>query len=120
MDDERIYRQIVHILSRGGRAALATVVAARGSTPRKLGAKLLMSEDGKTVGSVGGGVVEATVIEEAKRALALGETRLLEFSLDGKDLDSICGGEMSIFVETVGQSPELIARSFLMAVLVAL
>ena len=50
-----IYEEIVNIISRGERAVLATVISVEGSAPRGSGAKMLIKQDGTSVGSVGGG-----------------------------------------------------------------
>jgi xanthine dehydrogenase accessory factor len=88
----------------GWPVAVATVVADQGSTPRASGAKMLLRGDGESVGTVGGGLVEARVIEAAARTLAHGRTVLLDFDLGG-DLsagaDLICGGRLTVFLERI-------------------
>ncbi|MCZ6876534.1 MAG: XdhC family protein, partial [Acidobacteria bacterium] len=64
-----IFQEIVRLRSEGRKAVLATVVRWLGSTPRKDNAKMLILEDGSTVGSVGGGSTEAAVLEEARLVL---------------------------------------------------
>ena len=88
----------------GRRCALATVVATRGSTPRKAGTKMLVAPDGGLVGTVGGGCGEAEVLEAARRVLAGGSSELVRVDLT-RDLLSwspaVCGGVMEVFVEAV-------------------
>lgn len=89
----------------GQRAALVTVVGARGSTPRKAGAKMLILATGESIGTIGGGCVEAEVWQEAKYVIKRGEPSLLTFNLTAEmaaDSGMICGGAMDMFIEPVG------------------
>ena len=89
----------------GGRAAVATLVNTRGTTPRKEGAKMLVGEGGRVLGSVTiGGCVDAQVIEEAEDVLASNRPRLLELNLGDEEAWEIgltCGGTIEVFVEPV-------------------
>ena len=86
----------------GEAVATATVVAARGSTPRGVGAKMIVRSNGSTLGSVGGGCGEAQVFWEAARVLEEGRPRLCEVDLTGElndDSPTNCGGIMQVFVD---------------------
>ncbi len=99
-----LYRTASARLARGERAALATVVATRGSTPQKAGAALLMLADGTMHGTIGGGCVEADVWAEAQRLMRRGESGLREFVLaDDPDHPGgdVCGGTMEIFIDVL-------------------
>ncbi len=83
--------------------ALATVVGTTGSTPRPTGARLAVAPDGRMVGSVSGGCLEADVVEEAMRTLT-GEAppRTLHYGIAdemGWSVGLACGGEVDVFVE---------------------
>jgi xanthine dehydrogenase accessory factor len=82
---------------------LATVVATRGSTPQKVGAKLLIRADGQSsIGTLGGGCVEGQVWQEAIRALAAGRPSFASYELSDDyagDNGMICGGTMEIMVD---------------------
>jgi xanthine dehydrogenase accessory factor len=91
----------------GGRAVLATVVAAQGSTPRKAGARLLVLADGTLRGTVGGGAVERHVIDLAQALLPGGEATLVTIDLT-VDLGMACGGRMTVFLEPVGDAAPLL------------
>lgn len=96
---------IVELIDRGERGALATVVAASGSTPQVPGAKMLIRADGSIVGTVGGGRIEQVVLEILKEVLADGRPRKQRHRLL-QDLGMCCGGEMELFCELVeGRSP---------------
>ncbi|HEX9068191.1 MAG TPA: XdhC family protein [Ktedonobacterales bacterium] len=86
----------------GGALALARVVAVRGSSPRPLGAAMLIGSDGRFTGSVSGGCVEGEVIRVAGEVLADGTARLLRVTGDADPLTDIalgCGGDETIFIE---------------------
>ena len=88
--------------------ALATIVSTQGSIPRHAGSKMLVREDGSTVGTIGGGTLESLVIEEALAALADGQTRLKSYQLNKIDEDpGVCGGTAQIFVEPITLAPTL-------------
>jgi xanthine dehydrogenase accessory factor len=106
-----IYEEIVRVRFEGDKAALATIVRRQGSTPRKDFAKMLISEDGSTIGSVGGGKTEAEVLKEAKRVMETGEASLLQYQLTPKDAEEdglTCGGTVEVFVEPILPDPKLI------------
>jgi len=66
-----LFDHIDELKRAGGRAAVATLVNTRGTTPRKEGAKMLVGEGGRVLGSVTiGGCVDAQVIEEAASVLS--------------------------------------------------
>src|ERR687896_1148307 len=87
------------------RAALGTLVAAKGTTPKKEGAKVWVAEGGRIHGSVTiGGCVDARVVEEAEGVLADGAPRLVSLSLgdeDAWDIGLTCGGAVDVLVEPV-------------------
>ncbi len=89
------------------RIALCTVVGSRGSTPQSKGAKMLVLADGHTIGTLGGGCVEAEVRKQAIQLLQADQSRLMQFKLDhdyGWDDGLICGGVMDIFVQILDRN----------------
>src|SRR5487761_1202043 len=90
------------------RVAIATVVATTGSTPRPAGARLAVAPDGRMVGSVSGGCLEADVVEEALRTLAgQAPPRVLHYGISdemGWAVGLACGGEVDVFVEVLAWS----------------
>ncbi len=90
-------------LSAGRVVAVATVVATRGSSPRKPGAMLAVHEDHSVVGSISGGCVEGALYETALEVLAGGAARIENYGPEG-DLIApglTCGGSLSVLVELV-------------------
>ena len=91
-------------LAAGDTVAMATVVATRGSTPQKAGARMLILPGGKLVGTIGGGCIEAEVWSEASRLMKRGESGLREFILaDDPDQPGgdVCGGTMEVFIDVL-------------------
>lgn len=97
----RVLKALVAALDAGEAAVLATVVRARGSTPRQAGTKMLVDAHGRTTGTIGGGQMEALVVQQAAEALQDGQTRLLPYSLVEPERGDpgVCGGEVEIYLE---------------------
>lgn len=99
-----LYYLLGKAITRGERVAVATVANTKGSTPQRRGAKMLFFENGETVGTVGGGCVEAEVWAEAKEALRTRRSALYRFSLTADEASEegmVCGGIMEIFIEVL-------------------
>lgn len=86
----------------GEPAAVATIVRTRGSTPREVGARMVVKADGGIRGTVGGGCGEADVWAEAMDVIATRAPRVIEVDLL-HDTDAeggrACGGIMYVFIE---------------------
>src|SRR3954468_9776165 len=106
---DRVLEELVRRADAGEAVALCTVVAARGSTPQSAGARMLLLADGKTLGTLGGGCVEAEVRVQAIKVLQARSAQLLNFKLDhdyGWDDGLICGGAMDIYVQTLASAAD--------------
>lgn len=97
---------------RAGRpVAVATVVWARGSTPRKAGARMIVQADGGIDFTIGGGPFEALVIEDAKEALrtGVGGLKAYRFLPVGENATGMtCGGEVEVFLEVHRRPPRVV------------
>jgi xanthine dehydrogenase accessory factor len=104
-----IYQEINKIIAAGEEAALATVVSASGSTPREVGAKMLVRADGSIAGTIGGGSLEAEVMKQAASVIKEGQARQFHFNLTAQEgeLGMICGGDTDVFIEPVAPPPSL-------------
>src|ERR1044071_5337052 len=97
-----VWKAAADLIGAGGSGALATVAQARGSTPVPAGTKMLVGAEGRLIGSVGGGCVEADVIAAALVAQRERQALLLTHHLNADlagDLGLSCGGTVDIFVE---------------------
>ncbi|MDQ6830454.1 MAG: XdhC family protein [Gemmatimonadota bacterium] len=87
------------------RVAMATLVAAKGTTPKKAGAKMWVGDGGRILGSVTiGGCVDARVIEQADEVIATGRPALLSLSLadeEAWDIGLTCGGSVDVLLEAL-------------------
>ena len=91
-------------LGRNDEKAVATVISAKGSAPRRAGAKMLVWRDGRIMGSVGGGAVEGAVIETARDVIREGGYAIQTIDLTGsfaEDEELVCGGTMRILIESL-------------------
>lgn len=98
----RLEDEILTLLEAGESAALATIVGQTGSTPRTPGTRMVVRGDGSILGTIGGGRLEAEVIQTGLEVLRSGVSRLQHFALSGTDagdMDMICGGELDVLVE---------------------
>ena len=101
---------VAGVMARGERAALVTIVRASGSTPQRAGAKMLLLEDGRTVGTIGGGCYESDALGKARLVLAGGKPQLVQYELNddiAAENGLICGGRMDVFIEPVSAPPDL-------------
>jgi len=93
------------LLAGGGAVTLATLVAASGSTSKKVGAKMVVGENGQLMGGVTiGGCVDAQVVEAADEIVNTGGRRLLSISLDDDEAFEIgltCGGTVDVLLERI-------------------
>ncbi len=107
---ENLFETIIDLKKSGNPFSLVIIVKTEGSTPRRVGAKMIIMKDGKTVGTLGGGDLEKKVIDEALNAIKQGQPKIASFTLDiekGK-LDMMCGGELDIYIEPIFPEAKLI------------
>jgi xanthine dehydrogenase accessory factor len=105
-----IFEEICKLKREGKRAALATIINARGSTPSVVAAKMLVREDGSILGSVGGGCVEFDVRKRAIAVIQDEKPKTFTFDLDQRpddDTGFLCGGSVQVFIEPVIPAPQL-------------
>jgi len=81
-------------------AAYCVIVQTKGSTPRKVGAKMIVYEDGSINGSIGGGNLEKKVIENAIQQIKDQEAKLFKHDLLHQH-NMCCGGTVEIYIEPI-------------------
>ncbi|QAY95510.1 XdhC/CoxI family protein [Methylovirgula ligni] len=104
VSDAEILQTALDWHTRGSKVAIATVIETWGSAPRPVGSQLVIDADGRFVGSVSGGCVEADVIADALDVLADGRPCMREFGVSDETAwraGLSCGGRIKIFVERV-------------------
>ncbi len=107
--DTQVYRALLDAAAEGRRVVLATVVGARGSTPRGVGSKMVIDPAVGLVGTIGGGCGEGDVLEVAREVQETGRPERVRVELtDAEDSWSpaVCGGVMDILVEPVDPDVE--------------
>ena len=92
-------------------AALATVVDIKGASPAKTGAHITLLENATTVGTVGGGKLEAAILADARTALETGLPKLTCYRLTEQGeaaIGTLCGGEVSVFIQPFLPPPQMV------------
>ncbi|MBU1342598.1 MAG: XdhC family protein [Proteobacteria bacterium] len=105
---ESLTQPILDCLKQGIPFALATIIAHKGSTPRTSGSKMVVLSDRSLFGTIGGGLVEARVMDACIDMMSVPQCRIIEFTLDQKlkdGLDMVCGGNLTVWIETFGSHP---------------
>jgi xanthine dehydrogenase accessory factor len=114
MSDYQIYKRLNSFLLEGKVVVLCTITGKIGSGPREPGAKMLISPDGETFGTIGGGDMERRLIEKALEVIRNGIPKELSFSLGSPmregviQVNSKCGGEVKVFMDLIKPEPRLI------------
>src|SRR5512133_3267870 len=94
----------------GEPAAMVTVVSTTGSTPQKAGARMLVFADGRIVGTIGGGCLEAEMSWRARDVIGGRRPKLVSYDLtpdQAGDDGLVCGGRMQVFIEPIEGTPVL-------------
>ncbi|WP_319521778.1 XdhC family aldehyde oxidoreductase maturation factor [uncultured Desulfosarcina sp.] len=91
---------------------LATIVSHTGSTPRTSGSRMIVAADGRGIGTVGGGLLEAGVMSRAVELIRTGRSAVMPFDLNYETVDSldmICGGQAEVLLDCIQPSKEVMA-----------
>jgi xanthine dehydrogenase accessory factor len=107
-DNDQLAKVICELLDKGSPLVLASIVMLEGSSPRHNGAKMVVAANGNSYGTIGGSLLEATAVREARSAIASRKSHIFEFNLNGKDANSmgmICGGKTSVLLDYISATP---------------
>jgi xanthine dehydrogenase accessory factor len=109
-DHKSIIQALASAQENGQSVALATIIQTQGSMPRHAGTKMLIYADGQIVGTIGGGAMEAQVIQAALATLRDSQPRLETYTLNNlaKGDVGVCGGTAQIFIEPILTAPQLL------------
>src|SRR5918994_58862 len=107
---QEVFEALTAALERGEDAALVTIVSANGSTPQRVGAKMLVFPDGRTVGTIGGGCYENDAFWKAKESIQTRKPSLVKYDLNddfAQENGLVCGGQMQVYIEPLEATPSL-------------
>jgi xanthine dehydrogenase accessory factor len=108
--NQEVFTALTEALDRGDEVALVTIVSSTGSTPQRVGAKMLVYADGRTVGTIGGGCYEHDAFWKAREAIKSRKPLNVNYELTddiAEESGLICGGQMEVFIEPVEAAPDL-------------
>ncbi|MBU8850181.1 MAG: XdhC family protein [Desulfobacterales bacterium] len=99
---KNIYIKVYELLSSGQKIVLAKTIRRSGSTPRDVGSMCIITQEGKLIGTVGGGILEYRVQKRAMELLSLEKSFIYQFHLTNEELAGsgmICGGNVDLYLE---------------------
>lgn len=104
-----LLKEIARSLEKGEAIVTASIIGHAGSTPRGSGSKMLIRRDGSIAGSVGGGILEARVMRQARKLFEPPGAMFMDIDLSGEEAAGsgmICGGAVTVFLEHLSPDPE--------------
>ena len=108
--NEEVFQAVGEALQAGEPAALVTIIRTQGSTPQRVGAKMLVFADGRTVGTIGGGCYENDAFWTARKSLETRKPQVARYELTddiAEESGLICGGQMEVYIEPLEAAPNL-------------
>src|SRR6187401_2040599 len=108
--NQEVFAALAQALEAGEETALVTIVSSNGSTPQRVGAKMLVFADGRTVGTIGGGCYEHDALGKAREALRTRKAITAKYDLNddfAEESGLVCGGQMEVFIEPLEAPPAL-------------
>ena len=102
--DIEMLAALAQLQKEGQKAVLVTIVATRGSTPQKAGAQMLVYQDGKIAGTIGGGCSEAEVRQQALLSMDEGRSYIYTVNLlddIAAEEGMVCGGVMDVLLQVI-------------------
>ncbi|HMK49342.1 MAG TPA: XdhC/CoxI family protein [Thermodesulfovibrionales bacterium] len=103
-----IYEELVRLRKEGRASALATIIQCEGSSPQKEGSKMLVLEDGSVFGTLGGGCLEAEVIQACLTSIKDSSPQTIPFQLTEKNGGLVCGGKVLVYIEPIAPETRLV------------
>ncbi len=103
-ENENLARVICEQLASGSAVILASIIGSKGSSPRHGGTKMVITADGRSYGTIGGGILEATTLKESKLAFSNNTSRFMSFEMLGDNALAsapICGGQATLLLDYI-------------------
>ena len=101
---KEILEKIIKLKKENFKLARAFIIQAKSSSPRNTGTEMIITEEGETFGSIGGGQDEKKVIKKALDLIEKGKSEKLKLTLTRKEAAEIgwvCGGQIDIFIQII-------------------
>jgi len=108
--NEEVFHAVGEALKHGEPAALVTIIRTEGSTPQRVGAKMVVFSDGRIVGTIGGGCYENDAFWKARQTLKTRKAEVVKYELSddiAEESGLICGGQMEVYIEPIETAPHL-------------
>lgn len=106
---DAVIKKAFDAAQKGQSFAFATIIeATTKGTPRKTGAKMAVFADGTIAGTIGGGRNEKAAIAECRKAIQSKQATTVTYNYFGREGESVCGGQMKVFIEPFAGSRHLI------------
>lgn len=108
-ENELLAKTVNEQLEVGRPVVVISIMNLSGSTPRHGGTKMAVGSDGKSYGTIGGSLIEAAAIREAKKVLSNARSKVLAYEMTGKDATApgmICGGKAEILLDYLAATKE--------------
>lgn len=105
-----IFEEALKLQKQNQSFAIATIIESKGSTPRSVG-KMIVKQNTSFLGTIGGGLAEDFVIQEAVQAIEKKQSKIVEYALNSDaqgGIQMLCGGSLKVFIEVVLPSPRLV------------
>lgn len=99
-----VYEAVIRCLTEGRKGAIATVVSKAGAAPREEGAKMIVGEDGRIAGTIGGGRLEAEIERRAVADMERKDGAVMRFRMNAREVADngmLCGGDVDILIEPI-------------------
>ena len=107
---QTIYTQLDKLLEKGERVALVSTASLRSSAPEEIGTRVIVTENGETFGSLGGGEIESQVVAEARKIIRSGKPHRLLLRVrpeEEKKRGMLPGGTLKFLIEPLAEIPRL-------------
>ena len=103
--NDNIFEEAISWIESGQQVALATVIETQGSSPFQIGSKMIINEKGNFLGSVSGGCIETSVINECLELIKNKNSfKKIDFKVSDENAWEVglaCGGEITVFIEQI-------------------